>query len=30
VWAGRDPNDPRKLKGMPIPAAVVERFRVGT
>jgi 4-hydroxybenzoyl-CoA thioesterase len=29
VWAGRDPNDPRKLKGMPIPAAVVERFRVG-
>ena len=29
VWAGRDPNDPLKLKGMPIPAAVVERFRVG-
>jgi 4-hydroxybenzoyl-CoA thioesterase len=29
VWAGRDPNDPLKLKGMPIPAAVIERFRAG-
>jgi 4-hydroxybenzoyl-CoA thioesterase len=29
VWAGRDRNDPERLKGMPIPAAVVERFRVG-
>ncbi|HEY7665801.1 MAG TPA: thioesterase family protein [Xanthobacteraceae bacterium] len=28
VWAGRDPNDPAKLKGMPIPAAVIERFQV--
>ncbi|HEY6995049.1 MAG TPA: thioesterase family protein [Xanthobacteraceae bacterium] len=28
VWAGRDPNDPLKLKGVPIPAAVVERFHV--
>jgi 4-hydroxybenzoyl-CoA thioesterase len=28
VWAGRDPNDPAKLKGVPIPAAVIERFQV--
>jgi 4-hydroxybenzoyl-CoA thioesterase len=28
VWAGRDPSDPHKLKGMPIPAAVIERFQV--
>src|SRR5438128_2327248 len=27
VWAGRDPSDPDKLKGLPIPAAVIERFR---
>ncbi len=27
VWAGRDPGDPLKLKSMPIPAAVIERFR---
>ena len=27
VWAGRDPDDPVKLKGMPIPAAVIARFR---
>ena len=29
VWAARDPNDPVKLKGTPIPAAVIERFRAG-
>jgi 4-hydroxybenzoyl-CoA thioesterase len=28
VWAGRDPNDPAKLKGLPIPAAVIDRFQV--
>jgi 4-hydroxybenzoyl-CoA thioesterase len=28
VWAGRDPKDPAKLKGLPIPAAVIERFQV--
>jgi 4-hydroxybenzoyl-CoA thioesterase len=28
VWAGRDPNNPAKLKGLPIPAAVIERFQV--
>jgi 4-hydroxybenzoyl-CoA thioesterase len=28
VWAARDPNDPVKLKGIPIPAAVIERFQV--
>jgi 4-hydroxybenzoyl-CoA thioesterase len=28
VWAGCDPGDPSKLKSMPIPAAVMERFRV--
>src|SRR5262245_26341632 len=27
VWAGRNPDDPVKLKGMPIPAAVIARFR---
>jgi 4-hydroxybenzoyl-CoA thioesterase len=29
VWAARDPSDPVKLKGIPIPAAVIERFRAG-
>ena len=27
VWAGRDPKDLVKLKGVPIPAAVIARFR---
>jgi 4-hydroxybenzoyl-CoA thioesterase len=27
VWAAADPNDPVKLKGLPIPAAVIDRFR---
>ena len=27
VWAGRDPDDPVKMKGVPIPAAVIARFR---
>ena len=27
VWAAQDPNDPVKLKALPIPAAVIERFR---
>ena len=27
VWAGRDPDDPVKLKGMAIPAAVIARCR---
>ena len=27
VWAAQDPNDAVKLKGIPIPAAVIERFR---
>jgi 4-hydroxybenzoyl-CoA thioesterase len=27
VWAAQDPDDPVKLKGLPIPAAVIERFR---
>lgn len=27
VWAGTDPSDPTKLRGMPIPTQVVERFR---
>jgi 4-hydroxybenzoyl-CoA thioesterase len=26
VWAGRDPGNPDKLKGMPIPAEVVARL----
>jgi 4-hydroxybenzoyl-CoA thioesterase len=29
VWAAQDPNDAVKLKGIPIPAAVIERFQVG-
>ena len=27
-WAGRDPDDPVKMKGVPIPAAVIARFQV--
>jgi 4-hydroxybenzoyl-CoA thioesterase len=27
VWAARDPQDPEKLKGIPIPADVIDRFR---
>jgi 4-hydroxybenzoyl-CoA thioesterase len=27
VWAGRDPGDPLKLKAMPVPAGIIERFR---
>jgi len=27
VWAAQDPANPVKLKGIPIPAAVIERFR---
>jgi 4-hydroxybenzoyl-CoA thioesterase len=28
VWVGRDPLDPARLKGMPIPPEVVQRFRM--
>ena len=27
VWAAQDPDNPVKLKGIPIPAAVMERFQ---
>ena len=27
VWTGQDPADPSRLKGIPIPAAVIERFK---
>src|SRR5947209_5540863 len=27
VWATRDSDDPTRIKSMPIPAAVIERFR---
>ena len=27
VWAAQDPADPVKLRGVPIPAEVIERFR---
>ena len=27
VWAAQDPTDPVKLRGVPIPAEVIERFR---
>jgi 4-hydroxybenzoyl-CoA thioesterase len=26
VWTGRDPNDPARFKGLPVPAEVVARF----
>jgi 4-hydroxybenzoyl-CoA thioesterase len=26
VWAGRDPDDPGKMKAKPVPQAVIERF----
>lgn len=29
VWIGRDPDDPAKLKSKPIPAEVIERFKLG-
>ncbi len=28
VWTGQDGDNPGKLKGMPIPSAVIERFQV--
>jgi len=28
VWAGRDPDDPVKMKGVTIPAALIARFQV--
>ncbi len=28
VWAAQDPADPTKMKGIPIPSAVIERFRI--
>jgi 4-hydroxybenzoyl-CoA thioesterase len=27
VWTGQDPDDPAKMKGVPIPADVIARFR---
>jgi len=27
VWAGTDPSDPTKLRGVPIPMDVIEQFR---
>jgi 4-hydroxybenzoyl-CoA thioesterase len=27
VWTGKDPEDPKRVKGMPIPPEVVERFK---
>lgn len=28
VWAGRDPNDPERIKGVPVPAEVIKKFEV--
>ena len=28
VWVGRDPSDPSKIKSVPIPQAVIDRFKV--
>ena len=30
VWAAQDPTDPTKLRGVPIPAEVIERFRTAS
>ncbi len=27
VWAGRDPADPARLRGLPVPAEVIARFK---
>ena len=29
VWAGRDPNDPTRMKSKPIPPEVLARFKTG-
>jgi 4-hydroxybenzoyl-CoA thioesterase len=29
VWAARDPSDPDKIKAMPVPAEVIEKFKQG-
>ena len=29
VWTGRDPNDPGRIRGVALPAEVIERFRTG-
>jgi 4-hydroxybenzoyl-CoA thioesterase len=29
VWAGRDPDNPSRIKSRPIPPDVIERFRTG-
>jgi 4-hydroxybenzoyl-CoA thioesterase len=28
VWTGRDATDPGRIRGIPLPAAVIERFRI--
>jgi 4-hydroxybenzoyl-CoA thioesterase len=28
VWAGRDKSDPARIRGIPLPAAVIDRFRI--
>lgn len=29
VWTGPDPDDPDRLRGLPIPAEVIEKFKAG-
>jgi 4-hydroxybenzoyl-CoA thioesterase len=29
VWAGRDPNDPEKIKSKPVPKEVIAKFTAG-
>jgi 4-hydroxybenzoyl-CoA thioesterase len=29
VWTGRDRSDPGRIRAIPLPAAVIERFRIG-
>ena len=29
VWTGRDQGDPGRIRAIPLPAAVIERFRIG-
>lgn len=28
VWAGRDKSDPSRIRGIPLPVAVIDRFRI--
>jgi 4-hydroxybenzoyl-CoA thioesterase len=29
VWAGRDPADPERIRGVPVPTEVIQKFQTG-